>query len=236
MLLLAFDTSSDFCTVAIGKKDVLLGERSIYAPQGHMQKLLPLVDSLLSDVGCDIRDIDVVAVGLGPGSFTGVRIGVSIAKGLAQGLKKPIIGISSLDALAKNLSLDSGLVCAVVDAKRKEVYSCLYKCSNEGIQRLTNYEALSSEKLSDKLNNINQDGEIILVGDGLKLYGSLFKKRIRKVNFASSEMWCPKASSIKDLAFIRLESGAYDNYLTLVPIYARIPIAEEMWKKTQAQE
>ncbi len=239
MLLLAFDTSTDLCTVAVGEKDVLLGERNICAPRGHMQKLFPLTDSLLSDIGCDIQDIDAVAVGLGPGSFTGVRIGVSIAKGLAQGTRKPIVGVSSLDALAKPLSFCDGLVCAVVDAKKKEVYSCFYKCFGGNLQRLTDYKALSPEKLCDKLNEMNLsvsdetegNEKITLVGDALNSHLSFFKERVKRAKFAPPNLWYPKASSIKDLAFDRLENGESDDYLTLVPIYARIPIAEEMWEK-----
>ncbi len=240
MLVLAFDTSMPFCTVAVGRKGALLGERSIYAPQGHMQKLLPLIDLLLSDIGCDIKDIDAVAVGLGPGSFTGLRIGVSIAKGLAQGLNRPIVGVSSLDALVKPFSSHGGLICAVVDAKRKEVYSRFYRFSNQNIQHLTDHEALSPEKLCDKLNEMNLSipnkaegsNEVILVGDALKLYISLFQEKIKGAEFASPDFYYPKASNIMDLAFDRLESGECDNYLTLVPIYARLSIAEEVWEKT----
>ncbi|HDP70077.1 MAG TPA: tRNA (adenosine(37)-N6)-threonylcarbamoyltransferase complex dimerization subunit type 1 TsaB [Actinobacteria bacterium] len=232
MFLLAFDTSTDLCTVAVGKKGVLLGERNVYAPQGHMQKLLPITDSLLSEVGCNIKDIGAIAVGLGPGSFTGVRIGVSIAKGLVQGLKRQVVGISSLDALAKSVSFHDGLVCAVIDAKRKEVYFCLYKCLQGKIERLTDYEALPPEELCDKLNDINLNKKVVLVGDALKLYAPLFQERIKGAELALSDFWYPRAANVGDLAFDRLERGECNNFLNLAPIYVRVPIAEEMWEKT----
>src|SRR3989304_5234685 len=125
MLILALDTSTDFCTVALGSDGNVIAEENVLAPRGHAEKLLSLIDAALKKVSLVPDQLGAIAVGMGPGSFTGVRIGVSTARALAQVLRKPVIGISSLDVLA--YANPGGKVSPVVRARENEVYFAVYE-------------------------------------------------------------------------------------------------------------
>ena len=127
MNILAIDTSSQNATVAIVCEERLIGEYTINNKKTHSQIIMSLIDDMVSKSGLDINDIDVLACGIGPGSFTGLRIGIATAKALCQGLSKKIIGVSSLEVLAKSISFADKIVCPIIDARRNDVYNAVYK-------------------------------------------------------------------------------------------------------------
>ncbi len=230
MLILAFDTATDECTVALEKDGVLLGEVNLYAPRSHMEKLLPLIDNSLKQANYAIKDIESIVVGLGPGSFTGIRIGVSTARGLAQALGKPVFGVSTSDCLAYPFVFLNSLICVVLDAKRKEVYATIYEGSNGSLKRLTDYQVTIPEDLCAVLKKEKQS--LIIVGDGLRVYGELFKDNLKEAHFADESYWFPRAANLITLARPKFSLGKGD-YNELTPIYARLPQAEEMWLKRE---
>lgn len=232
MLTLAFDTATDVCTVAVGAEDGVCGEATVAAPKAHMEKLLPLIDRVLGQSGFSIHDVDGLVVGLGPGSFTGVRIGVSIARGLAQGLNKPVVGVSTLDCIAYNFISSKKPVCVALDAKRGEVYAALYEFPRGCLKRLTDHRAMAPEVLCSLLRGhpgftlkVHPEG-VILTGDAIVGYGELFKNRLKNAHFAPSRLWFPKASNLLILGALKFSAEKGD-YNELVPIYARLSEAEE---------
>ncbi len=170
MLILALDTSATTATVALLEDGVSVGAFHIYNKLTHSEKLLPMIDALLSFVKKTIDDIDLIAVCSGPGSFTGVRIGVSCVKGLAFSKNIPIASVSTLEALAHNFLLfapqkdERVIICPCMDARRDELYSAIFSFDGENIVRLCDDMAISCE---DLLLKLQQDGaKVYLLGDG----------------------------------------------------------------------
>lgn len=230
MLILGFDTSTDICTVALNRDDELLLEESLDAPREHMRILLPLIDSMLARCDLDIMDVEAIAVGLGPGSFTGLRIGVSVAKGLAIGLGLGIVGVSSLDIIAAGIDPFQGLILVATDAKRKEIYTALYANTSGCLKRLSEYEAVSPDDLLSRIQGAKEASDILIVGDALKPHGHLYEG-LSGAEISPKEKWSPKAGNLNRLTHIRIREGSVQDPLTISPIYVRIPIAEEAQKR-----
>ena len=220
MNILAIDTSSPVASVAVMSNGVLLGEYIVNNGKTHSQILMPMVSDLLEKIDISISDIDVFATSLGPGSFTGLRIGVASAKALAQVGKKEIIGISALDGLCANVTAQKDVfVCPIVDARRGNVYNAIYK---NGIKTV-------KERLVP-LDNVLQelkDSKVIFLGDGI------IKHREKIVDifgenaiFPHDSLSIQKASYIAYLASTRAENQDFDNIFSLEPIYIRPSQAE----------
>ncbi|MCL6471469.1 MAG: tRNA (adenosine(37)-N6)-threonylcarbamoyltransferase complex dimerization subunit type 1 TsaB [Firmicutes bacterium] len=231
MLALAFDTSSPVLTIAIGDQEKIINDANIWLPRGHMAKLIPAIDELLNVSGLDIGDIEVIVIGSGPGSYTGLRIGMVMARTFAQMLDIPIIGIPSLDAIANHNKHYGSPVCPVTDAKRGEVYTALYQSANGATERIMDFRAVRPDELADVLL-IEGYGNIVITGDALKLYSDVFARVLGdRAKFASEEDWWPRASDLIDLARPRVAAGDFDDLRQLLPIYVRLSQAEEMWEK-----
>jgi len=233
VLILAFDTATDRLAVALGRNKEILSEANIIAPREHMERLLPTIDSLFGQYKVKPADLDAIIVGLGPGSFTGVRIGVSTARGLAQGLGKRIVGIATSDCLAFGLEWDGKIAC-VMDAKRGEVYASFYQSTGKETKRLTDNKIFAPQDFCRMVEQYKED-KVLLAGDALFSYGELFKSRLgSKIQFASLDDWYPKAGNLIRLFFD--ESVQKTNDLAEVkPIYIRLSQAEEVWKKRQSE-
>lgn len=225
-VILAFDTTTDYLSLALGRRCKTAASRHFSAYRDHMKKLMPAVDEVLKEAGKTLAAVDALAVGIGPGSFTGARIGVATAQGLAHGSGKPLIGISSLDILAAAVTKPEALTCPIVDAKRGEVYTAFYRNG----KRLTDYLVLYPDDLALFLKD--QPGEIIAFGDGLVLHGSTLKKKLgKRFKVGSEEKWFPNAENLIGLAADRLTASAPPAYYEVLPIYIRLSDAEEALKR-----
>jgi tRNA threonylcarbamoyladenosine biosynthesis protein TsaB len=178
MLILALDSSATTATVSLLEDGVAVASANIYDKLTHSEKLLPMVDSLLEFIQKKISDVDLIAISSGPGSFTGVRIGVSCVKGLSLLNNIPIVPVSTLEALAYNCRLfsecetDSFVVCPCMDARRNELYNALFEYNGVKFKRLTEDRAISCEQLEKELLEYNK--KIVLLGDGgLKMFNYL---------------------------------------------------------------
>jgi tRNA threonylcarbamoyladenosine biosynthesis protein TsaB len=229
MLVLGFDTSTSVGSVALSQSNNLICENNLEIERTHMERLFPAIDSLLRSNGFSITDVDGVAVGLGPGSFTGTRIGVTVARGLIQALNKSLVGISSLDILAYGLFSDERRICAIIDARRGEVYTAFYKFSNGRLERLSLYRTVSPEELSVEVGDCEE--KTVLVGNALAVYGDIFKKYTKMVDFAPSELWFPKASNLIKLTLPRFLMSQTDDVFQLSPLYVRPPDAEQAYNR-----
>ncbi len=172
MKILAMDTSAAPVSAALLDNGKLVAEYFINQKITHSQTLMPIVESLLATSMTDLKDIDVFAVDAGPGSFTGVRIGTAFVKGLAMPLDRPCASVSTLEAMAYNMPYDSGIICAVMDARCNQVYNALFEIVEGEIVRLKDDRALSIDELKQELISEYADNPIYIVGDGAELFSS----------------------------------------------------------------
>jgi tRNA threonylcarbamoyladenosine biosynthesis protein TsaB len=174
MKILAMDSSAVAASVALCEDGRLLGESTILNGNTHSQTLLPMVESLLAQFEITTDEIDLFAVSNGPGSFTGVRIGVATLKGLAFGKNKPCVGVSTLEALANNLAVTDGLICPVMNARRKQVYTALFRSDGQTLQRLLPDAAMSLVELDEILSAYGEP--VAFCGDGYDVTLPAIKK------------------------------------------------------------
>lgn len=151
MRILAFESSAKAASVALMQDGVLLAESFQNNGKTHSATLMPMAQQVLMDCSLTAAELDAVAVAKGPGSFTGVRIGVAAAKGLAWGAEKPVCGVSTLEAMATQLSMQAGIICPVMDARRGQVYNALFQSDGKTLTRLTSDRAISLEELKKDL-------------------------------------------------------------------------------------
>ena len=231
MKILAFDSTATSASVAVFDDDNLIGEFFINTKQTHSQTLLPMAESLLKNTKVDVKDIDLFAVNTGPGSFTGVRIGVAAVKGMAMALNKPCVAVSTLDSMAYNLlDVNCTAVC-VMDARCNQVYNANFKVDNGNVEKLCDDRALSIDELTDELKSV--DGNIVLVGDGAKLCFYKMKDAIPNIKIASIQNRYQKASSTALVALNLYNNGKTLTAEELMPYYLRLPQAERELKKRE---
>ena len=166
MKILAIDTTAKTATAAITENERLIALTTLNTPNTHSVTLLPMINGLLSGASLTVEDIDLLVCSAGPGSFTGVRIGAATIKGLAFANKKTCIGVSSLEALAMNVTED-GTVCPVMDARRNQLYNAIFKRENGALTRLTPDRVISADELRSEL--LNEEGRIFITGDGSEI-------------------------------------------------------------------
>lgn len=233
MRILGIDSSCSSATVAVLNDRVLEMEIYINHKLQHSVMLFPMIQDMLEKLEITIDDIDAVAVSGGPGSFTGLRIGVASAKGIAQGGNKHFIGISSLDAMAFQQSGFKGIICPIMDALRDNVYTALYKgtlLTSAEPARISDYMALHIDELLEKLSAENE--RVIFCGDGVHLHENRIKEKLGDMAyFASANSSMPRASSIAELAAYRLSRGEADDIHTFSPIYLRESQAEREYER-----
>ncbi len=227
MLTLAFDTSSKTAAVAILRDDVILYDAIINVGLNHSEVLLPAIDQACLQTRIKIFEIDLFACTIGPGSFTGLRIGVSTLKGLMLATEKPAVGISTLAALALNVGKSSKIICSTMDAGRGQVYIAYYLYNENG--RL---DQIGTDKVVDPRGIIhNLEQEIIFVGDGaIKYAGIISKTKNKKINIASAAQQYIRASSVGILGREKYNRNELLNAETFVPVYLRS--ADALVKKT----
>ncbi len=224
--ILAIDTATPCSTVALtnGTRNdgSVIAMLSLSSNVTHSRRLLTSIDHLLSDTGIAKDDISGYAVGLGPGSFTGLRIGMATAKGLAAASGVPLYGVSTLDIIAANCS-DTRLICSVLDARKKEVYASFYRCDVAGRpHRVSDIIAVSPEMLADCIEE-----PVLMVGDGLSVYGELWRSALGdKITIAPAQLWSPSAATLGLLAGEDALAGTSLDVASAVPLYVRASDAE----------
>ncbi len=224
MKLLSLETSTKMGSIAITDNTQLLGEFQIAIKDTFSEMLLPTIDYLLKSTKTSIQDVDAFALAQGPGSFTSLRIGMSVVKGLALKNKVPIIPIPTLDGLASNLSYSHLLICPLIDARKGEVYTAFYKKqSNHSLGKLSDDRVIAPEKLIDEI-----DEETVFLGDGSILYGDLIREKLReKAHFAPLNLLYPRATAISSLALQVIKEDQVPPQSDLFrPLYVRPPEAE----------
>ena len=223
MKILGIDTSTPIGSVAVIDSDNLVAEHTLNIVQAHSSRLMPAIDTVLkwSDITAD--DLDGCAVGIGPGSFTGIRIGVATIKSLCYALDKPIVGVSTLEAVAYNLRWTSGTICPLLDARRSEIYGAIFQGGTEW-QRLSEDLCLSIDAFLDRLDTHASPNCLInFIGDGLSTYGDAVREKLgEKADFADAIFNVPRGATIAHLGAQRLHNGDIDDYWTLVPNYVRV--------------
>lgn len=222
MKILALDTSSASGSIAVLSGQKLLAEVTIGNVGKHSDWLMPSIDSLLKDLNISINEIDIFAVDIGPGSFTGLRIGISTIKGLAWPLGKKIVGVSTLEALALNLRASGVTVCPILDARKNEVYTALYRYDLDKIETVMGDSAVKPEAIIEEVNRL--EAPVIFLGDGLKAYLERIKTEVKKVLIAPELLWHLRASNIGLRALERLDTAKDASELT--PVYLRKSEAE----------
>lgn len=238
--ILSMDTSTPCSAVALTEgtrqQGRVVASLSLTGNVTHSRRLFTAIDYVMKEAAVDWSDIVGIGVSLGPGSFTGLRIGMATAKGLAAASGKKLFGVSTLDSLAAKC-VSPGLICPVLDARKKEVYSAFYRCGVSGLtERISDMKVLPPLELAATIEE-----PVLFIGDGAMVYGELFKELLGgHANFAPAQLHEPGASSIGLIAGEMLEAGQDLDIAEAVPVYIRSSDAElnlqQKKKKMQEQQ
>lgn len=225
MRLLALDSSGLVASVAVVTEEAMLAEYTVNYKKTHSQTLLPMLDEIVKMVELELSEVDAIAVAAGPGSFTGLRIGSATAKGLGLALKKPVIAVPTLEALAYNLYGTDKLICPMMDARRNQVYTGLYAFEGDDFITCRQQEALAVE---DILAEINQMGrEVIFLGDGTAVYKDVIEEKTQVAyHFAPVHLNRQRAGAIGALGMIYYKQNQVQEAAQHEPIYLRLSQAE----------
>ena len=234
MRILAFETSAKAASVALLHDGVLLGEYMQNSGQTHSRTLMKMAQDLLQNCDLKASDIDSVACAAGPGSFTGVRIGLAAAKGFAWGREIPLIGVSTLEAMARNVAAADGIYCAAMDARRDQVYTACFAMENGVFRRLTEDRAISIQELQQTLSEFERN--IYLVGDGAALCYSAMSTDITGLKLLPEHMRMQRAAGTALLAWEKVQNGQIIPAGDVQPNYLRLSQAERDRQKKLAME
>lgn len=233
MKILGLDSSGIVASVAIVEDDVLIAEYTVNYKKTHSQTLLPMLDEIAKMTELDLNSIDAIAVAAGPGSFTGLRIGSATAKGLGLALKKPLIAIPTVEGLAYNLYDISGLICPIMDARRKQVYTGIYRFTDHQLKVVEDQMAVPMETVIEKLN---QYGETVtFLGDGVPVFHELIAEKMTvPYSFAPAHVNKQRAAAVAALGEIYYRQGKTETAMEHVPDYLRVSQAEREHAEREA--
>lgn len=226
MLILGIETSTSVSSVALGSQEGVVASALLARGKAHAEFLVPAVQFLVEEASVSLSNVAGVAVGLGPGLFTGMRVGVATAKTLAQALQVPIVGIPSLDLLAFEVRYTARLICACLDARRGEVFSAFYRHVPGGVQRIGEYIVCPPERLAAEVESRVED--VLFIGDGAHLYRNRLPDY--RAEFASISRSFPNASALIELALPRFFREETDSLFDLEPLYLRKADAQIAWE------
>lgn len=225
MKILAFDSTAKAASVAVCDDEHLLGLYNIDNGLTQSELLLPMAENLLASLKLSFSDVDMMCAAVGPGSFTGVRIGVSLIKGLAFGRNIPCIAVSTLEELCENIAPLKGILVPCMDARRGQLYTAVFKSDGSTVERVTEDMAISIEELAGILKNY-PDESIYLSGDGYSVAKKgLYENGITTMNTPKA-LICESAYSCAMVALRKYRSGEYLTDAEILPTYLRMPQAE----------
>ena len=227
MKILALDSSALTASCAICQQNRVICESSITAGLTHSQTLMVMVKNMFDNARQSFREIGSIAVSVGPGSFTGLRIGVSAAKGMAAALGCGCVGISTLWGLAKNLEGLEAIACAVMDARRDQVYNAMFRVSGGKIQRLCQDRALSIDELTSEIAGEKHELPVVLVGDGAEICFEKMKNFL-DIQIAPPNLRLQRASSVGFCGLEQISKEGFFSEDKIFPKYLRLSQAERM--------
>ncbi len=225
MKILAVDSSASVASAAIAEGDKLICEFTLNHKKNHSEKLMPMIDELFQSAQLMPGDIDLFAVANGPGSFTGLRIGVATVKGLAHALQKPTVGISTLLAMAYNLPFCEYMLSPIMDARRAQVYNGVYQWQKGTVKEIIQPRAVS---IAECIGELRKNGEpVVFLGDGVPMHKDFIREQLGdQAIFAPQNCNMQRAASVALAAAEIYKTGNYQNYYELAPMYLRKPQAE----------
>ncbi len=225
MKILALDSSGLVASVAVVEDDTLLAEYTICYKKTHSQTLLPMLDEIKKNIELDLDSIDAIAVAAGPGSFTGLRIGSATAKGLGLALGKPLIAVPTLEAMACNLYDTQGLICPIMDARRKQVYTGIYRFEDHELSVVRDQEAKSVDELIEEINHRGEPA--VFLGDGVPVYRQQLQEGLTvPYSFAPTHVNKQKAGAVAVRACTYYKEGKLQTAAEHRPDYLRVSQAE----------
>lgn len=229
MLVLGIETSTPQASVAIGSEQGLVASAMVSRGASYNEFLLPAIEFCLKEASLGYRNLGAVAVSLGPGLFSGMRVGVATAKALAQTLSLPMVGLASLDLVAYDVRYSSKTICAVLDARRSEVFYAFYRASPGGIQRMSSYRVEKPGQLA--IGIASRPEEVLLVGNGALLYREMFEEVGSVVEIGTMNHAFPNAGALVELSLPRLFREDFDSPYELKPLYLRESARPIQWER-----
>ena len=225
MKILGLDSSGIVASVAIVEDASLTAEYTVNYKKTHSQTLLPMLDELVKMTELDPESVDAIAVAAGPGSFTGLRIGSATAKGLGLALKKPLVEVPTVDALAYNLYDARGLICPIMDARRNQVYTGIYRFEEHKLVTVEAQMAVQISELIEKLNGYGQ--EVIFLGDGVPVFETTISQTLKvPYSFAPAHVNKQRAAAVASLGEVYVKEGRTVTAMEHTPEYLRVSQAE----------
>ena len=223
MKILAVDTSSKICTVCILEDENVILEKHTDDEKTHSQNLMPLIDEVFKETDLSLDNIDLLACSQGPGSFTGIRIGLATIKAFADSKNIPTIGVTSLESLAYNIQ-KTGLIVSLIDAKNENVYYSMFCNNGSKYTQIGDYKSDTIHNILDEL--LIYDDKLLFVGDASKIYHDEIQKYITNCEFATDEQNVQTSISIGKSAYAKYKKGLYGDSNSLLPIYLKKSQAE----------
>ena len=225
MKILALDSSGIVASVAVVEDDTLLAEYTVNYKKTHSQTLLPMLDEVVKMTELELDTIDAIAVAAGPGSFTGLRIGSATAKGLGLALKKPLIAVPTVEALAYNLYDVKGLVCPIMDARRSQVYTGIYRFEKHALTVVEDQMAVAVTELLERLNELGEP--VTFLGDGVPVFRDVIARTLKiPYSFAPAHVNKQRAAVVASLGMVYYKAGRIESAEQHNPEYLRVSQAE----------
>lgn len=235
MKILGLDSSGIVASVAVVEDDILVAEYTVNYKKIHSQTLLPMLDEIAKMTELDLNTIDAIAVAAGPGSFTGLRIGSATAKGLGLALKKPLVAVPTVEGLAYNLYDTQGLICPIMDARRKQVYTGIYRFEDHRLVTVEDQMAVPMEELITKLNAYQQP--VTFLGDGVPVFKDMIAEKLTvSYTFAPAHVNKQRAAAVAALGLVYYKEGKIQTAMEHIPDYLRVSQAERERAEREKKE
>ena len=235
MKILSIDTSSSICSVCLLEDTTVIQHICLEDGKTHSEHLLPFIQTLLEQTHTALSEVDLLACSKGPGSFTGIRIGIATIKALAEFPPKPVIGISSLEEFAYTIQED-GLIASMLDARNNQVYFGLFKKEQGNVTQVGELKADDITVILEELAQTDANSPIFFVGDASKLHQKMIQSMFTKANFATDEQNKASSISVGLAAFAKAKNKQWNTSDTLVPLYLRKSSAERLLEERQKKE